>query len=264
VEALDHFSKVTGLMANLDKSNIFIAGVGEKVKQNIRLTTGFSLGTRPIKYLGLPLTSKNVANGTLLQSGNSCGKLLSKNHIPYKESSEREVYLYRQSEMDNGNHVGGSGNGGFHSYHKSPQPTSVDPPSPDMEMSLELPAHLNQEIVEIIIQEQDRVIPNVVRIMHSIRPPHIMISDDAKQTMYHCISEFICFVTYETNAFEDDGGEYGSHTRESLLKRPMVDTASSSNITPYNLPLIFPMAHRHFVFPPPMGNGDIQGDAPNG
>ncbi|KAG5604532.1 hypothetical protein H5410_026024 [Solanum commersonii] len=31
--------------------------------------------------------------------------------------------------MDNGNHVGGSGNGGFHSYHRSPQPTPTHSPS---------------------------------------------------------------------------------------------------------------------------------------
>ncbi|XP_015075899.1 nuclear transcription factor Y subunit B-6-like [Solanum pennellii] len=201
--------------------------------------------------------------------------------------------------MDNGNHVGGSGNAGFHSYGRSPQPTPADPPSPDTEMSLELPAHLNQEVVEIISQEQDQVIPNVSRIMQSTHPSHVKISDDAKRTMYHCMSEFICFVTYEANAHcqreqrntitvedvdwvinkfgfddyieplpcyfppnsEDDGGECGSLTRESLLKRPMVDTASSSNITPYNLPPNFPMAHHHFVYPPPMGNGDMQGEA---
>ncbi|XP_049346835.1 nuclear transcription factor Y subunit B-8-like [Solanum verrucosum] len=200
--------------------------------------------------------------------------------------------------MDNGNHVGGSGNGEFHSYRRSP----AHSPSPDMEMSPELPAHLNQEVVEIIIQEQDRFIPNVARIMDSTHPPHAKISDDAKRTMYECISEFICFVTYEANAHcqseqrntitdedvhwvinkfgfddyiepfplyfprhgEDDGGERGSLIGESLLKRPMVDTTSSCNITPYHLPPNFPMARQHFVYPPPMGNGDLQGDASNG
>ncbi|KAH0669019.1 hypothetical protein KY289_023512 [Solanum tuberosum] len=120
--------------------------------------------------------------------------------------------------------------------------------------------------------------------------------------MYECISEFICFVTYEANAHcqreqrntitdedvhwvinkfglddyieplplyfprcrEDDGGECGSLIGESLLKRPMVDTSSSYNITPYHLPPNFPMAHHQFVYPPPVGNGDMQGDASNG
>ncbi|KAH0738207.1 hypothetical protein KY290_036912 [Solanum tuberosum] len=58
MEALHHFSEVTGLVANLDKSNIFIAGVENGVKQTILAKIGFSLGCLPIKYLGLPLTSK--------------------------------------------------------------------------------------------------------------------------------------------------------------------------------------------------------------
>ncbi|KAH0675352.1 hypothetical protein KY285_023153 [Solanum tuberosum] len=157
-----------------------------------------------------------------------------------------------------------------------------------MVMSLELPAHLNQEVVEIIIQEQDRFIPNVARIMHSTHPPHAKITDDAKRTMYECISEFICFVTYKANTHcqrekrntitdeevhwvidkfgfddyieslplyfprcrEDDGGECGSLIGESLLKHPMVDTTSSCNITTYHLPPNFPMTHHHFVSSP--------------
>ncbi|KAH0754164.1 hypothetical protein KY290_024434 [Solanum tuberosum] len=63
---------------------------------------------------------------------------------------------------------------------------------------------------------------------------------------------------------EDGGGERGSLIDESLLKRPMVDAASGCNITPYHLPHNFPMAHHHFVYPPPMGNGDIQRGASNG
>ncbi|KAK6789057.1 hypothetical protein RDI58_012856 [Solanum bulbocastanum] len=199
--------------------------------------------------------------------------------------------------MDNGNHVGCSGNGGFHSYRRSPQPNPAHSPFYDTEMSLELPAHFNQEVVEIIIQEQDRYIPNVARIMHSTHPPHAKISDDAKRTMYECISEFICFVTYEANAHcqreqrntiidedvhwvinkfgfddyieplplyllryrENDGGERGSLIGESLLKCPMVDTA-----TPCHQPPNFPMTHHHLGYPPPMGNGDMQEESSNG
>ncbi|KAK6789059.1 hypothetical protein RDI58_012858 [Solanum bulbocastanum] len=56
---------------------------------------------------------------------------------------------------------------------------------------------------------------------------------------------------------EDGGGEHGSLIEEFLLKRPMVDAASGCNITPYHLPCNFPMAYHHFVYPPPMGNGDM-------
>ncbi|XP_055806838.1 nuclear transcription factor Y subunit B-6-like [Solanum dulcamara] len=63
---------------------------------------------------------------------------------------------------------------------------------------------------------------------------------------------------------EFDGGERGSLRGEPLvLKRPMVDPASGCNIMPYHLLPNFPMAHHHgyFVYPPPMGNSYMQGDA---
>ncbi|KAH0738394.1 hypothetical protein KY290_037099 [Solanum tuberosum] len=58
MEALGHFSAATGLIANMDKSNLFIAGVDDTTKSKLLLRTGFALGTFPIKYLGLHLSSK--------------------------------------------------------------------------------------------------------------------------------------------------------------------------------------------------------------
>ncbi|WMV57688.1 hypothetical protein MTR67_051073 [Solanum verrucosum] len=58
IEVLNHFSRVTGLVANLDKSNIFVAGVDDAMKEQILQLTGFTLGDLPIRYLGLPLSSK--------------------------------------------------------------------------------------------------------------------------------------------------------------------------------------------------------------
>lgn len=42
-------------------------------------------------------------------------------------------------------------------------------------------------------------IANVIRIMRKILPPHAKISDDAKETIQECVSEFISFVTGEAN-----------------------------------------------------------------
>lgn len=56
MEALRHFSSVTGLEANLQKSNIFLADMEGEVKQRILETNGFTLGTLLIRYLGLPLS----------------------------------------------------------------------------------------------------------------------------------------------------------------------------------------------------------------
>ncbi|XP_019225084.1 PREDICTED: uncharacterized protein LOC109206689, partial [Nicotiana attenuata] len=58
LEVLNHFSAVSGLVANMEKSNIYLAGMDEASKQAIVSATGFSVGTLPMRYLGLPLTSK--------------------------------------------------------------------------------------------------------------------------------------------------------------------------------------------------------------
>ncbi|XP_055806843.1 nuclear transcription factor Y subunit B-6-like [Solanum dulcamara] len=190
--------------------------------------------------------------------------------------------------MDNGNHVGGSGNGGFHSYRRSPQPTPAHSPSPAMEMSMGLPAHLNQAITECIIREQDRFMPiaNVVRIMRRILPPHAKISDDAKQTIQECVSEFISFITLEAND-RCQREQRKTITAEDLLWamskfgldeyiEPLTlylhnyrdfDGGESESLRGEPLLLKRPMAHDHygyFVYPPPMGSGCMQGGASNG
>lgn len=51
------------------------------------------------------------------------------------------------------------------------------------------------------IREQDQYMPiaNVIRIMRRILPPHAKISDDAKETIQECVSEYISFITGEAN-----------------------------------------------------------------
>ncbi|WCJ33099.1 Nuclear transcription factor Y subunit B [Euphorbia peplus] len=52
-----------------------------------------------------------------------------------------------------------------------------------------------------IVREQDQYMPiaNVIRIMRRILPPHAKISDDAKETIQECVSEYISFITGEAN-----------------------------------------------------------------
>lgn len=54
---------------------------------------------------------------------------------------------------------------------------------------------------ECTVREQDRFMPiaNVIRIMRRILPPHAKISDDAKETIQECVSEYISFITGEAN-----------------------------------------------------------------
>jgi len=57
------------------------------------------------------------------------------------------------------------------------------------------------DIGECTVREQDRFMPiaNVIRIMRKMLPPHGKISDDAKETIQECVSEFISFITSEAN-----------------------------------------------------------------
>ncbi|PHU07163.1 hypothetical protein BC332_23652 [Capsicum chinense] len=45
MEALIHLSDVTGLYANMEKSNVFLAGVDENIKEQLLVKIGFALGT---------------------------------------------------------------------------------------------------------------------------------------------------------------------------------------------------------------------------
>lgn len=52
-----------------------------------------------------------------------------------------------------------------------------------------------------VVREQDQYMPiaNLIRIMRRVLPPHAKISDEAKETVQECVSEYISFVTAEAN-----------------------------------------------------------------
>ncbi|XP_060195392.1 uncharacterized protein LOC132624666 [Lycium barbarum] len=58
MKALTHFSAATGLVANMDKSSIFLAGVDDSTRDQLLARTGFTVSTFPMRYLGLPLSPK--------------------------------------------------------------------------------------------------------------------------------------------------------------------------------------------------------------
>ena len=62
------------------------------------------------------------------------------------------------------------------------------------------------------IREQDRLMPiaNVIRIMRRVLPSHAKISDDAKETIQECVSEYISFITGRPTS-----GASGSSARPS-------------------------------------------------
>ncbi|GKB92869.1 RNA-directed DNA polymerase, eukaryota, reverse transcriptase zinc-binding domain protein [Tanacetum coccineum] len=54
------FSKVSGLVPNMNKSTIFFGNVKESEKQRILEVMPFSVENLPMKYLGVPLITKNI------------------------------------------------------------------------------------------------------------------------------------------------------------------------------------------------------------
>ncbi|XP_074293262.1 uncharacterized protein LOC141620238 [Silene latifolia] len=55
LNTLKEFSSWSGLSANIDKTDIYFGGISSPVKAQILSVTGFSEGTFPFRYLGLPL-----------------------------------------------------------------------------------------------------------------------------------------------------------------------------------------------------------------
>ncbi|XP_074278588.1 uncharacterized protein LOC141602180 [Silene latifolia] len=53
--ALDMFASMSGLYANPEKTNIYMGGVQDVIKQGILQATGFKEGDFPFRYLGVPL-----------------------------------------------------------------------------------------------------------------------------------------------------------------------------------------------------------------
>jgi len=47
--------------------------------------------------------------------------------------------------------------------------------------------------------EHHKPVANLLRIMRKILPPHAKISDEAKETIQDCVSEYIMFITAEAN-----------------------------------------------------------------
>ncbi|KAI3795679.1 hypothetical protein L1987_38336 [Smallanthus sonchifolius] len=186
--------------------------------------------------------------------------------------------------------------GGFHGYHRHPiHPTSGMQQQDMKQKQPETTNNASTDDNECIVREQDRFMPiaNVIRIMRKILPPHAKISDDAKETIQECVSEYISFVTGEANdrcqreqrktitaedvlwamsklGFDDyiepltvylhryrefDGGERGSIRGEPLVKRAV----AGSDPGPFGMgPFVpgFHMGHHHNGF---FGPGSIAG-----
>lgn len=60
MNCLHTFGNTAGLHINLHKSNVYLASVDEYTRQEIRNITGFTTGSLPFRYLGIPLASTKL------------------------------------------------------------------------------------------------------------------------------------------------------------------------------------------------------------
>lgn len=60
LDTVQNFSDATGLVINPTKCKIFFGGIDDETKGVIKRTTNFKEGHFPIRYLGVPLTSKKL------------------------------------------------------------------------------------------------------------------------------------------------------------------------------------------------------------
>ncbi|XP_073060321.1 uncharacterized protein [Primulina eburnea] len=60
MECLNNFGDMAGLRVNLLKSNIYMAAIDDRVRDEILQITGFSPGNLPFRYLGVPLAARNL------------------------------------------------------------------------------------------------------------------------------------------------------------------------------------------------------------
>lgn len=72
---LEEFGNMFGLWANLQKSNVFVAGASEDVVNEICGIMGMEISNMPVRYLGVPLIIGKLKYGDCITLKN---KILSR------------------------------------------------------------------------------------------------------------------------------------------------------------------------------------------
>lgn len=63
MEVLETFGLISGLKINADKSTLYLGGSVSDILLRTSSTFGFPIGQLPVRYLGLPLTTKRMTRG---------------------------------------------------------------------------------------------------------------------------------------------------------------------------------------------------------
>ncbi|KAE8676000.1 hypothetical protein F3Y22_tig00111640pilonHSYRG00245 [Hibiscus syriacus] len=60
LSVLDRFYQISGLNLNSSKSELFAAGISSRTLEDLKLFTGFKIGSLPVRYLGIPLVTRKL------------------------------------------------------------------------------------------------------------------------------------------------------------------------------------------------------------
>lgn len=60
IRVFDDFAKISGLKISMEKSIIYLAGIDDRRRIDIEECFLFTVGNLPVRYLGLPLTTKRM------------------------------------------------------------------------------------------------------------------------------------------------------------------------------------------------------------
>lgn len=61
IEVMEEFTRISGLHISASKSLIYVADVGRSGIKTVAITADINVGAFPIRYLGLPLTTKSMS-----------------------------------------------------------------------------------------------------------------------------------------------------------------------------------------------------------
>ncbi|XP_056698010.1 uncharacterized protein [Spinacia oleracea] len=92
LEGFKIFSDTTGLQANPSKSSVYCCGIEEHTKLNIGTINGFTFGTLPFRYLGVPISTRKLQAGEcdlLVDKMVSRIKIWSSRHLSFAGRTHR-------------------------------------------------------------------------------------------------------------------------------------------------------------------------------
>ncbi|KAL0426859.1 UNVERIFIED_CONTAM: Nuclear transcription factor Y subunit B-6 [Sesamum latifolium] len=115
----------------------------------------------------------------------------------------------------------------------------IAPPQTNHHPAATNAANATTEDTKCVVYEQDRFVPiaNVIIIL----PPHAKISDDAKETIQKCVSEYISIITSEAN------DRYQHEQRKTIIAEDVLWAMSKLGFDDYVEPLTVYL-HRYREF----------------